>query len=87
MSDDNCFVRPRLLTPEEGGDGVARATVPDAQSGLPLPADGAWKPRDQFWTRRLRDRDVEETTPPSDRASAAAPAEVPATKKPSAAKA
>lgn len=32
----------------------------------PLPAEGAWKPCDSYWTRRLIAGDVVETAPPAD---------------------
>jgi hypothetical protein len=52
----NIFVKPRLI------DG-APAVIPDPQGGPVLPADGAYKPRNAFWLRRLRDGDVIEATP------------------------
>ena len=63
----NVYVRPCRL------DTVgATAIVPDPRTGKPLAAAGEWKPLDQFWSRRLRDRDVEEVTPPALAAPAAA---------------
>tara|TARA_R110000787_G_scaffold26344_33_gene73783 strand:+ start:156 stop:398 length:243 start_codon:yes stop_codon:yes gene_type:complete len=29
-----------------------------------LPEEGTWMPRNNYWTRRLRDRSVVETSPP-----------------------
>lgn len=46
-----------------------------------LPADGAWKPRDSYWTRRLIAGDVVETTPPADEPVAAPQADEPAAAK------
>ncbi len=40
--------------------------VRDPASRQPLPAEGAWKPRDSYWTRRLMGGDVVETEPPAD---------------------
>ncbi|WP_410051570.1 DUF2635 domain-containing protein [Bradyrhizobium sp. SZCCHNR3013] len=54
---DNIFLKPAL---REAG-GVAR--VRDPQTGAPLAADGEWKARSQYWTRRLRDGDVVEAQP------------------------
>jgi hypothetical protein len=39
--------------------------VRDPQSGKPLAAAGEWKPKDSFWLHRVRDKDVIETTPPT----------------------
>jgi len=47
--------------------------VRDPVSMKPLDPTGEWKPRTQFWSRRLRDKDVEEATPPA----AAAPQDEP----------
>lgn len=38
----------------------------------PLPAAGDWRPNNQFWLRRLRDKDVVEATPPAAKGGAAA---------------
>jgi len=62
----NVYIRPRLIDDHDD----ARATVPDPVTGKPLAAAGEWKPLDQFWSRRLRDHDVEELTPPASAAPA-----------------
>jgi hypothetical protein len=69
---DNLFVRPRLI------DGQP-AVLPDPQSGVPLAADGEWKPRTAFWLRRVAQKDVIEGKP-----VAAAPASPPPSPMPSA---
>lgn len=58
---ENVFVKPAI-----GADGKP-VVVPDPQHGFrPLGADGGWKPRTNYWTRRLRDKDVIEATPPAE---------------------
>lgn len=49
--------------------------VRDPDTKRALPAEGAEVPRNQFWLRRLRDRDVVPTTtaPPVAAATASAP--------------
>ena len=54
------------LIPQDG------LNVRDPRDGKPLPAEGAFKPRSQYWLRRLRDKDVSEGQPP--RRATAAPA-------------
>lgn len=61
----NVFIKPALIMIE--GEEVI-ALVRDPESGEPLKAEGEWKPRSQFWARRIRDRDVM----PADPAPAAA---------------
>lgn len=39
--------------------------VRDPRSGIALKAEGEWKPKDVYWTRRHKDGDVIETTPPT----------------------
>jgi len=58
----NVFIKPALITIE--GEEVI-ALVRDPESGEPLKPEGEWKPRSQFWARRIRDRDVivSETSP------------------------
>ncbi|WP_410051527.1 DUF2635 domain-containing protein [Bradyrhizobium sp. SZCCHNR2035] len=48
----NIFLKPAPLA----ADGVVR--VRDPQTGVPLAANGEWKARSQYWTRRIRDGDV-----------------------------
>lgn len=42
----------------------AGVNVRDPITGQALPAEGASKPRSQYWLRRLRDNDVHEGSPP-----------------------
>jgi hypothetical protein len=51
----NIFVKPA----------AADMLVRDPVSLKPLDAKGEWKPRTQFWSRRLRDKDVVEAEPPA----------------------
>lgn len=53
---------------------MEKITIKPARAGLivrdpvtfePLPAEGAEKPRDQYWLRRLRDGDVIEVDKPA----------------------
>lgn len=37
--------------------------VRDPVTGTPLKADGEYKPRDTYWIRRIKDKDVIEATP------------------------
>lgn len=53
------YVKPRLN--EAGQPALVRQ--PD-RSWLPLPEEGAWVTLDEYWSRRLRDGDVVEATPP-----------------------
>ena len=63
----NVYVKPRVDPPG------AAVIIPDpAAGGRALTAEGDWKPLDQFWTRRLRDNDVEVATPPAIAAPASA---------------
>lgn len=53
----NVFLKPAC-------DGAGRPlVVRDPISLQPLPAEGAWKPLDPYWARRIRDRDVTEGEP------------------------
>ncbi|MFZ5715758.1 MAG: DUF2635 domain-containing protein [Bradyrhizobium sp.] len=56
----NVFIKPALITIE--GEEVI-ALVRDPESGEPLKTEGEWKPRSQFWARRIRDRDVIQAEP------------------------
>jgi hypothetical protein len=51
----NVFIKPSVIEIE--GEQVV-ALVRDPETGIPLDANGEWKPMSQFWARRLRDRDV-----------------------------
>lgn len=42
----------------------SKIAVRDPVTLKPLAKDGDWKPQDAFWLRRMRDKDVVETTPP-----------------------
>ena len=53
---------------------AADLLVHDPVSGEKLPANGAFKPRSQYWLRRLAQGEIVETTPPPERAPAKAPA-------------
>jgi hypothetical protein len=64
---DNVFVKPA-----RAADGKVMV-VPDPHSFRPLAADGEWKPRTNYWVRRLRDHDVTEATPPPEASKAKAP--------------
>lgn len=49
----NLFVKPA----------AAGAIVPDPDNGYrPLPAEGAWKPKSQYWLRRIAGGDVVDLT-------------------------
>lgn len=73
----NEFIRPVRLG--ENGEilsatDAAFADAPcvhlrDPESGKPLDRDGENKPMNEFWLRRLRDRDVEEALSPAARAA------------------
>lgn len=72
------YVIPRPL-----GDGlVALVRQPD-RSWTPLPPEGGWVQLDEYWSRRLRDRDVLEAEPPVQAEDDPAPSE---TSEPTAAK-
>lgn len=45
---------------------VPGISVRDPVTYEPVPAVGAWKPRDQFWLRRLADGDVVVGEPPAE---------------------
>lgn len=55
---ENVFIRPRR---DDAGKPVR---VPDPVTHQALPDDGAWKPRSQYWLRRLAHNDVEACDPP-----------------------
>jgi hypothetical protein len=57
----NIYLRPALRA-----DGTPKR-VPDPTTGAPLPAEGAWKERTQYWTRRINDGDAIAGDPPSPR--------------------
>jgi hypothetical protein len=65
---DNVFIKPRV-----DADGKPML-VRDPRTKKPLDANGEWKPKDQFWVRRIRDKDVVDITPKKDAPAAAAPA-------------
>jgi hypothetical protein len=68
----NIFIKPGVIEIE--GEAVI-ALVRDPQTLIPLAANGEWKTKSQYWTRRLRDRDVVEADPT---ASAPVAADAPA---------
>jgi hypothetical protein len=69
----NVFIKPASIE-IEGASVIAH--VPDPERGFAaLAVDGAYKPRSQYWLRRLRDGDVIEADP---NAVAATPAPAPA---------
>lgn len=39
--------------------------VPDPVSGAALPPGGAWKPRSQYWLRRMAQNEIVETAVPT----------------------
>lgn len=51
----NIFIKPATIEIE--GEAVI-AFVRDPETGIPLAHEGEWKSRSQYWTRRIRDRDV-----------------------------
>lgn len=51
----NIFIKPGSIEIE--GEAVI-AFVRDPETGVPLAHEGEWKTRNQYWTRRIRDRDV-----------------------------
>jgi hypothetical protein len=53
----NIFVKPATVKTEAGETIVL---VRDPETGIPLDANGEWKAKSPFWTRRLRDKDVVE---------------------------
>lgn len=73
----NVFVRPVRQNDageivREGNPAFASAPnviVRDPVSGVLLARDGENKPHNDFWTRRLRDHDVEECLSPAARAA------------------
>lgn len=71
------------VLPAKDAEGNAKR-VPDPFTGIALPAHGAWKPRMQFWLRRIAAGDVTEGEPPVETAPAlvepAAVEEAPAAK-------
>lgn len=67
----NVFIKPAT-----GPDGKpVRVPDPDFAFKQPLRTEGAWKERDDYWSRRLRDHDVVEATPPAEDKPASPPAE------------
>lgn len=72
----NVFVRPvrlgdagEILSESDPAfDAASPVLVRDPASGKPLDKDGENKPLDEFWSRRIRDRDVEEPLSPAARA-------------------
>lgn len=67
----NIFIKPASI--EVGGE-VMLAFVRDPMTLKPLDEHGEWKPRSQFWNRRLRDKDVIEADPTAVTPAPAAPA-------------
>jgi hypothetical protein len=67
----NIFIKPGVIEIE--GEAVT-ALVRDPQTLIPLAVGGEWKTKSQYWTRRLRDRDVVEADPT---VAARAPADAP----------
>jgi hypothetical protein len=53
---DNIFVKPRQI---DGQPAIVRDV---AAGGKPLDPAGEWKPRTQFWTRRIAQGDVIDAT-------------------------
>lgn len=65
-----------FVVPARDEHGNAKRVV-DPQTGEPLPADGAFKPRSQYWHRRIAQGDVTETPPPAPSAIPERPSEKP----------
>lgn len=77
---ENVYVKP---APAAAGGVVL---VRDPFSLKPLDEAGEWKPGNQYWTRRIRDKDVIVSSPPTAVTSApAAPAPAPVEPVPAAA--
>ncbi|WP_448144609.1 DUF2635 domain-containing protein [Pseudomonas silesiensis] len=53
---------------------AAGRVVPDPEAGGDLPAEGREVPRDAYWLRRLRDRDVTRDAPKQAKAVTKTPA-------------
>jgi len=53
---------------------AAGRVVPDPEAGGDLPAEGREVPRDAYWLRRLRDRDVTTEAPKQAKAATKPPA-------------
>jgi hypothetical protein len=65
----NMFIKPASIE-IEGVPTLALVRDPDTRA--PLATEGEWKPRSQFWNRRLRDGDVIPAEPTAVAASPAA---------------
>ncbi len=68
------------VVPARDADGNA-CRVPDPATGDPLPPEGAFKPRTQYWLRRIAHSDVTETAPPQIPQKPSAPADGPQSRK------
>lgn len=55
------YVKPAL-----GADGQPLLVRQPDHDWLPLPPEGGFVVLDEYWSRRIRDRDVIETEPPSE---------------------
>lgn len=67
---NNVFIKPRMI------DGTP-AIVRDPVTKDPLAAGGQWKPKNQFWVRRINDGDVIDETAAQQEKAAAAKAKSP----------
>lgn len=52
------------VTPALQEDGTPFLVRQPHKSYLPLPVEGAWVPDNEYWRRRIRDRDAIEAEPP-----------------------
>lgn len=55
------YVKPAL-----GADGQPLLVRQPDHDWLPLPPEGGFVALDEYWSRRIRDRDVVETEPPAE---------------------
>lgn len=71
----NIYLKPAMIEIE--GETVL-ALVPDPDKGFaPLSHEGGWKPRSQYWIRRMREGGVVESDPNAQRIADAPAAVVP----------
>lgn len=63
---ENVFIKPVV---DAAGNPMM---VRDPVSLQPLPAEGAWKPLDPYWARRIRDGDVTQAEHQAEPSAAAA---------------
>jgi hypothetical protein len=52
------------VRPAEDADGRPLLVRQPDRGWMPLPPEGEWVLLDEYWARRLRDRDVSEAEPP-----------------------